>query len=134
MRTRQQDHRFDVIGVHVRQYVRRNPGKRIRFGMLVVACVHPSHHAKSTHIIDVDGLQPEKAEVGEVDPVPAIFVARKIQLSNLRKLVFPDRLGATDKRRPGSPERVAIRAFLRHKQAASWIGLQVLCMHGHIAD
>src|SRR5258708_20206501 len=78
----EQDHRIDMVSVHVSQNARGGLGQRVRGGLLVVSCLNPSHHAEAPNIVEVDGLEAEEAEVGEVDPVTAILVASKIGLSN----------------------------------------------------
>jgi hypothetical protein len=44
------------------------------------------------------------------------------------------RFGMADQGGPCGPERVAIGTFLSDEEAASRIGLQILGMHGHIAN
>jgi hypothetical protein len=60
---------------------------------LVVFSLDPSHHAKTTRIVEVDGLEPEEAEVDEVYPVAAIFMARKVpfysSFSRISDVCFP---------------------------------------------
>ena len=71
-----------MVSVHVGEDAGCGAGQRIRSRILVVSCLDPSHHAKAAHVIKVDGLEPEKTEVGEVDPVTAVLMASKVDLSN----------------------------------------------------
>ena len=71
-----------MIGVHVSEDAGRGFGQRVRCSMFVVSSLDPSHHAKATHIVEVDGLEPEEAEVGEAYPVAAVFMASKVLFSN----------------------------------------------------
>ena len=91
-----QDHRIDVIGVHVREDAGRGLGQRVRCSMFVVPSLDPSHHAKTTHIVEVDGLEPEEAEVGEVYPVAAIFMASKILFSDRSSIMLWHSFGTAD--------------------------------------
>jgi hypothetical protein len=71
--------------------------------LLVVFRMDPSHHTKSTNIVEVDGLEPEEAEVGEVDPVAAILVTSQVVLSNAGYILFRDSFGLADEGRPAAP-------------------------------
>jgi hypothetical protein len=42
----------------------------------------PIHHTKASNVVDVDGLESEEAEIGEVNPVAAILVASQVVLPN----------------------------------------------------
>src|ERR1700744_5879361 len=89
----QQDHRVDVIGVHVSEDAGRGFGQRVRCSTLVVSRFNPSHYAKTTHIIEVDRLEPEEAEVGEIYPVAAVFMASKVPFSNRCSIMLSYRFG-----------------------------------------
>jgi hypothetical protein len=51
-------------------------------------------------------LEPEEAEVGEVDPVAAILVASEVLLPNLSYVVLRYRFGVADEGRPGGPKSI----------------------------
>ena len=72
-----------MIGVHVSEDAGRGLGQRVGGSMLVVSCLDPSHHAKAANVVEVDGLEPEEAEVGEVNPVAAILMASEVFLANV---------------------------------------------------
>src|SRR5271168_2460171 len=117
----QQDHRLDVIGVHVSEDARRGFGQRVWCSMFVVSSLDPSHHAKAPHIVEVDGLEPEKAEVGEVYPVTVVFMASKVLFSNRSSIMLWHRFGMADQGGPCGSERVAIGPCLSDEEAASRI-------------
>ncbi len=134
MRPGQQDHRIDMVSVHVREDARRGLGQRVRGSMFVVLGLDPSHHAKASDVVEIDGLEPEEAEVGEVDPVAAILVASEVSLPNASYIVLRHRFGIADQGCPGGPKRITVGPCLPDEEAASGVGLQVLGVHGHIAD
>jgi hypothetical protein len=59
--------------------VAQNPWSRLRKRIdlrgSIVICGHPPHYAEASDLIDVEGFQAIKAEVFEVDPRAAVFVA-----------------------------------------------------------
>src|ERR1700722_11248936 len=134
MRPSQQNHRINMVSVHMGEDAGREFGQRVRSSKLVVFCRDPSHHAKATDIVKIDRLKAKEAEVGEVDPVAAVIMTCKILFSNGNYIVFYDRLGMADQCRSGSPKRIAIGSCLPYEETASRIGLQILSMHGHIAN
>jgi hypothetical protein len=95
-----------VIGVHVSEDAGRGFGERVWCCMFVVSSFDPSHHAKAPHVVEVDGLEPEKAEVGEVYPVTAVFMASKVLFSN-RSIMLWHRFGTADQPVSYSLESVA---------------------------
>src|ERR1700753_2201505 len=130
----QQHHRVDVIGVHVSEDAGRGFGQRIRCSTFVVSSFDPSHYAKTTHIVEGHRLEAEEAEVIEVSPVAAVFMASKVPFSNRSNIMLWYGFGMTDQGRPRCPKWVAIGTCLFDEKTASRIGLQVLGVHGHIAN
>src|ERR1039458_4026401 len=123
-----------MVSVHVREDVRCGLGQWVRGGLFVVPGLDPAHHAEAADVIQIDGLKPEETEIGEVYPVAAILVASKVCLSNGSEIGFWHRLGVSNQGRSGSPKWVAISARLRNEEAASRVSLQILGVHGHVAD
>ena len=123
-----------MIGVHVSEDAGRGFGQWVGRSMSVVFSLDPSHHAKTPHIVEVDRLEPEKAEVGEVYPVAAVFMASQILFPNGSGMSLWHRFGMTDQGDPSGPERFAIGTCLSDEETASRIGLQILGVHGHIAN
>ena len=117
-----------------RENAGRYTGEGIGSSMVVVARLDPPHHAKATNIVEIDGLEPEEAEVGEIDPVTAIFMAGKVPISSRSRFAFRHRLGMADHRRPRGSKRVAAVAGLHGKKTASWVSPKILGMHCHVAD
>jgi hypothetical protein len=87
--------------------------------MFVVSSLDPSRHAKATHIVEVDGLEPEKAEVLEVHPATAVFMASKVLFSNRSSIMLWHRFGMADQGSPCGSERVAIGSRLSDEVASS---------------
>src|ERR1035441_405406 len=123
-----------MIGIHVSQDGGRGLGQRVRDSVFVVPRIDPAHHAEAADVIQIDRLKPEETEIGEVYPVPAILVASEVFLPNGSEVAFWHRLGVSSDSRSGSTKRVAISARLRDEEAASRISLQILRVHGHVAD
>src|SRR6202046_183616 len=134
MDPRKQDHRIDMISVHVGEDTGRGVGQRVRCCMLVVGCIDPAHHAKATYIIEIDRLEAEEAEVGKVDPIATVLVAGEVFLANCNNFLLRYRRGVAYEGRPCGAQWVVISTFLPDEEAAPRIFLQVLCVHGHIAD
>jgi hypothetical protein len=57
-------------------------------------------YRETDDLIEVDGLKPEEAEVGEVCPITAISMAGRVDLANGCSLGFADRFSMTKGRRP----------------------------------
>src|ERR1035438_942839 len=112
----------------------RGLGQRVRGSVLVVSGLDPTHHAEAADVIQIDRLKPEETEIGEVYPVPAILVASEVRLPGGSNLSIRHRHSVSYEGRSGSPKRVAISARLRDEEAASRVSLQILSVHGHIAD
>ena len=104
MRPRQQDHRIDMVSVHVREDAGRGLGQRVRGSLFVVPRLDPAHHAKATDVVEIDGLEPEEAEVGEVDPVAAILVASEIFLPNRQRCRSQAQVRRCQSGLPGRPQ------------------------------
>ena len=134
MRPGQQDHRIDMVSVHVREDAGRDLGQWIRSSLFVVLRLDPTHHAKASYIVEINWLEPEEAEVGEVDPVAAILVASEVLLPNVSYVVLRYRFGSADESRLGGPKSIPVGRHLPDEEAASRVGFQVLGVHGHIAD
>jgi hypothetical protein len=96
--------------------------------VFVVPGINPSHHAKASDVVKIDRLEPEEAEVREVDPVPAILVASQISLPHASYIVLGDTFGVTDQGCPAGSKRITIIPRLPDEEAASGVGLQVLGM------
>jgi hypothetical protein len=78
--------------------------------VLVIQGLDPAHHAEATYIVDeatyivdvdIDGFEPEEAEVCEINPVATVLVASEVPLADRSKVVFWHRLGVSDERRSG---------------------------------
>ena len=123
-----------MVSVHVGEDARCGANQRIRSRILVLSCLDPSHHAKAPHVVKVDGLEPEKTEVGEVDPITAVLVTCKVNLSNRIKFARGNRFGKADQSSPSSSKRIAIGIRLYNEETASRFRFQVLSMHCHIAN
>src|ERR1035441_9470286 len=133
MGLRQQDHRIDMIGVHVREDAGRGLGQRVRGGLFVVPGPDPAHHAETPDVVEIDGFELEEAEICEVNPVAAILVASEVRLPSGSNLAIRYRHSVSYEGRSGSPKRVAISSRLRNEEAASRVSLQILSVHRHIA-
>src|ERR1700761_7177047 len=79
MRPSQQNHRINMVSVHMGEDAGREFSQRVRRSKPVVFCRDPSHHAKATDIVKVNRLKAKEAKVREVDPVAAVLMACKIQ-------------------------------------------------------
>src|ERR1039458_9396231 len=123
-----------MIGVHVHEDGGCGLSQRVRFGMSVVPGLDPAHHPEATDVVDIDRLETEEAEVGEIHPIPAILMASEVLLSNGSKIVFRHRLSVSNEGRSCGPKRVTIGTHLRDEEAAARVSFQVLGVHGHIAD
>jgi hypothetical protein len=55
--------------------------------VFVVPGLDPTHHAEAPDVVEIDGLKPEKAEIGKVDPVAAILVASQVSLTSASYIV-----------------------------------------------
>ena len=102
--------------------------------MFVVVCLDPSHHAKASNVVKIDGLEPEEAEVREVHPGTAILVTNQVSLPNASYIVGRHRFGIANHGCSGGSKRITVGPCLANEEAASGVGLQVLGVHGHIAD
>jgi hypothetical protein len=123
-----------MIRVHVGKDARRGIGQWVRGGVFVVSCIDPTHYAKATHVIEINWLKQEEAEVGEADPIATILMAREVLLSNRREIRLGHRYGVADKSGSRSPQRIGVSTYLPDEEAAARIFLQVLRVHCHIAD
>jgi len=123
-----------MISVHVCGDARRGLGQRVRGRVFVVPGLDPTHYAKAPDVVEIDGLEPEEAEIGKVDLVAAILVASQVSLPSVSYIVLRHRFGIADQGCPGSPKPIIIGRCLADEEAASGVGLQVLGVHGHIAD
>jgi hypothetical protein len=92
-------------------------GKRVRRGVFIIARRNPAHHSETADVIDVDRLQPEEREVFEVNPGPAIFMGREVELSRRSNLALRDRFRLADQGSPRGTERIAICQSLRDEEA-----------------
>jgi hypothetical protein len=61
-------------------------------------------------------------------------MASKVLFSNRSSIMLWHRFGMADQGSPCGSERVAICHCLSEEEAASPIGLQILGVHGHIAN
>ena len=68
-----------VVSVHVLDDFRGGVGQRISFPSGVFIGGHPTHHAKTSHVVDIDHLHSVEGEVLEVHPIPGVFVPRQIE-------------------------------------------------------
>ena len=102
--------------------------------MFVVPGLDPTHYAKAPDVVEIDGLEPEEAEIGKVDPVAAILVASQVSLPSASYFVLRDRFGVANHGCSGGSKRITVGPCLADEEAASGVGLQVLGVHGHIAD
>src|SRR5438067_312076 len=126
MRPCQQDHRIHMISVHVREDAWRGLRQRVRRSMFIIVCLDPSHHSKASNVVEIDGLEPEEAEIRKVDPVAAILVASEIFLPSVSNIVLRYGFGVADQGCSCGSKRVAIGTGLRDEEAASRIGPQIL--------
>jgi hypothetical protein len=74
----------------------RGLGQRVWGGVLVIPGLDPAHHAEATYIVDIDGFEPEEAEVCEINPVATVLVASEVPLADRSKVIFWHRLGVAD--------------------------------------
>src|ERR1035437_6893288 len=123
-----------MISVHLHEDGGCGLSQRVRYGMSVVPGLDPAHHPEATDVVDIDRLETEEAEVGEIHPIPAILMASEVLLSNGSKIVFRHRLSVSNEGRSCGPKRVTIGTHLRDEEAAARVSFQVLGVHGHIAD
>ena len=84
----------------------------------------PSHHAKATNIVEVDGLEPEEAEVREVNPSSGYSRDEPGSSPNAGYILFRDSFGLADEGRPRSPKRITVDPRLPDEEAAPRVGLQ----------
>ena len=77
-----------MICVHVSEDAGRGVGQRVRGCVFVVPDIDSAHHAKTTDVAEIDGLEPEEAEIGKVNPVAAILVASEVLLSNRGEILL----------------------------------------------
>jgi hypothetical protein len=61
-------------------------------------------------------------------------VASQVSLPSVSYIVLRHSLGLADWVCPGRPKRITLGPCLADEEAASGVGLQVLGVHGHIAD
>src|SRR3981189_1027566 len=108
MRPGQQDHRIDMISVHVGEDAGRVLGQRVRGRVFVVLGLDPTHYAKAPDVVEIDWLEPEEAEIGKVNPVAAILVASQVSLPSVSYIVLRHRFGIADQGCPGSPKRITV--------------------------
>jgi len=109
-------------------------GQRVRGSVFVVLGLDPSHYAKAPDVVEIDGLEPEETEVGEVYPVAAVFMASKVLFSNRSRIMLWHRFGMAKQGSPCGTKRIAVGTCLSDEETASRIGLQILSVHGHIAN
>src|SRR5260370_28635077 len=102
--------------------------------MFVVLSLDPTHHAEAPDVAEIDGLEPKEAEIGKVDPVAAILVASEVSLPSASYIVPRHRFGIANHGCSGGSKRIPIGPCLADEKAASGVGLQILGVHGHIAD
>src|ERR1700761_985024 len=123
-----------MISVHVSEDAGCGLGQRVRGSVFVVLGLDPSHHAEAPDVVEIDGLEPEEAEIGKIDPVAAILVACEVSFPSVSYIILRDGFGIADQGCSGGSKRISVGPCLANEEAASGVGLQVLGMHGHIAD
>jgi hypothetical protein len=82
---RQKNQRVGVVGIHMRKDARRKRGQRVRGSRLVVVDVDPAHDAETADIIEIGRLQAIEAEIGEIDPVATVRMARYVDFAGRRE-------------------------------------------------
>lgn len=123
-----------VVGVEVREDVWRGGRERVGLGERVFGSLNPAHDAETADVVELDGLDAEEVEVGELDPVTAAGVAGEVQFAGLGQIGWGNLLGEADEGGTGSTEGVPVCGGFADEEAGVGVGAEVVGVHGHVAN